>query len=183
MLCVVATLVLRFATESPASAAVVSCTSHMAASSSLPRGDAALDELTAVSGVSATPEAPASPASVSKCLARADSPKVRDSTVNQDIQRLLDEQKRVREERKRVANELRNAQRRRRRLKHKARLLSQDDLAQVLALRQDEEEERGRKPKRVKKDVGRGDAELAEVTAKVKTVDPQSSVEDPEHTD
>ena len=165
--------------ESSASCAVVSLSSHMAASSSPPRGDVALDELTAVAGGKATPEAPASPACSPKCAVRADSPKVGDSTVNQDIQRLLDEQKRVREEKKRVANELRNAQRRRRRLKHKARLLSQEDLAQVLALRQDEEEERGRKPKRVKKDVGGGEAERPELTAQVTAVDSQGRVEDP----
>ena len=57
----------------------------------------------------------------------------------------------MRDERKRVANELRNAQRRRRRLKHKARLLSHDDLAQVLALRQEEVEGRAKKTKRVVK--------------------------------
>ena len=55
--------------------------------------------------------------------------------VNSEIQRLLADQKEVREARKRVANELKNAQRRRRRLKHRARLLSTDDLVTVLGLR------------------------------------------------
>ena len=62
------------------------------------------------------------------------------STVNSDIERLLEEQKAARAEKKRVQNELKNAQRRRRRLKYKARLLSQDDLLQVMALRRQESE-------------------------------------------
>ena len=40
--------------------------------------------------------------------------------TNQEIERLLLEQKRVKEERKRVAQELKNAQRRRKKLKHRA---------------------------------------------------------------
>ena len=42
-------------------------------------------------------------------------------------------------EKKALANELKNAQRRRKRLKHKARLLSQMDLLEVMNLRHDEE--------------------------------------------
>ena len=63
--------------------------------------------------------------------------------MNSDIERLLADQKRVREERKRVAAELKNAQRRRKRLKHRARLLSSDDLVTVLALRNDDKAQKG----------------------------------------
>ena len=56
--------------------------------------------------------------------------------VSADIARLHAEQKRVREERKRVANELRNAQKRKQRLKHRARLLSNEDLLAVAAMRE-----------------------------------------------
>ena len=62
------------------------------------------------------------------------------SKVNSDIGRLLAEQKRLKQEKKDLKNELRNAQRRRQRLKHKARLLSQMDLLEVMHLRSDEEE-------------------------------------------
>ena len=58
--------------------------------------------------------------------------------MNEQIERLLLEQKRVKEERKRVAQELKNAQRRRKRLKHRARLLSNEDLMRVMALREQE---------------------------------------------
>ena len=61
-------------------------------------------------------------------------------TVNSYIERLLEEQKRARAEKRRVSEELTHAQRRRRRLKHKARLLSQDDLVHILALRQEDRE-------------------------------------------
>ena len=56
--------------------------------------------------------------------------------VSADIARLQAEQKRVREERKRVAAELRNAQKRKQRLKHRARLLSNEDLMMVAAMRE-----------------------------------------------
>ena len=59
--------------------------------------------------------------------------------MNTDIERLLAEQKRVKQQKKDLTNELRNAQRRRQRLKHKARLLSQMDLLEVMHLRSDEE--------------------------------------------
>ena len=60
--------------------------------------------------------------------------------MNSEIERLLAEQKRLKQEKKDLKNELRNAQRRRQRLKHKARLLSQLDLLEVMNLRRDEEE-------------------------------------------
>ena len=56
--------------------------------------------------------------------------------MSADIVRLQKEQKRVREERKRVAQELRNAQKRKQRLKHRARLLSSEDLMTVIAMRE-----------------------------------------------
>ena len=42
----------------------------------------------------------------------------------------------MREERKRVSQELRNAQKRKQRLKHRARLLSSEDLMTVIAMRE-----------------------------------------------
>ena len=48
------------------------------------------------------------------------------------------EQQRMRDERKRAATELKNAQRRKRRLKTKARQLSNEDLLAVLMLRQEQ---------------------------------------------
>lgn len=53
------------------------------------------------------------------------------------IESLKEEQKKQRLERKKVASELKNARRRKSRLKCKARLLSNDDLALVLAMRQE----------------------------------------------
>ncbi len=64
------------------------------------------------------------------------------SSENAEIARLLAEQKRVREDRKRIASELKNAQRRRKRLKHRARLLSTEDLSKVMVLRQIEKTEK-----------------------------------------
>ena len=57
---------------------------------------------------------------------------------NPEIERLLLDQKRGKEARKRVAQELKNAQRRRKRLTHRARLLSTEDLVRVMALRERE---------------------------------------------
>ena len=56
------------------------------------------------------------------------------------VDRLLQEQKRVREERKRVNLDLKNAQRRRNRLKSRARLLSAEDLVAVMGMREIEAE-------------------------------------------
>ena len=66
-------------------------------------------------------------------------------TENEEISRLLREQRELRGQRKRVAQDLKNAQRRRKRLKHRARLLSNDDLAKVMALRELEQTERDSK--------------------------------------
>ena len=62
--------------------------------------------------------------------------------VSREIDALLEAQKKMRQEKAQLAKDLKNAQRRRSRLKHKARLLSATDLASVLVLRQEEEEQR-----------------------------------------
>ena len=59
------------------------------------------------------------------------------SSLTGAIDSLKTEQHRVREERKRLAKELKNAQRRKRRLKGKARQLSNDDLLAVLLMREE----------------------------------------------
>ena len=56
----------------------------------------------------------------------------------------MEAQKKMRAEKAQLAKDLKNAQRRRSRLKHKARLLSAVDLASVLVLRQEEEEQKGK---------------------------------------
>ena len=78
------------------------------------------------------------------------------SQVNSEIERLLAEQKRIKAEKKALANDLKNAQRRRKRLKHKARLLSQLDLLEVMNLRHDEE-----KTKRPRTDGAAGELSAA----------------------
>ena len=60
------------------------------------------------------------------------------TTVRDDIEALVQEQRRIRAERKRVAADLKNAQRRQTRLKHRARLLSSEELLKVVALREQE---------------------------------------------
>ena len=141
----------------------------MAAPVTPPRVEAASKELLRSDNLGPSsqpsPGAASSSDALSPCAGRAD------PNVNKDIQRLLEEQKRVREERKRLALELRNAQRRRRRLKHKARLLSHDDLQQVMALRAEEEEDRGKKAKRRNSDVDAGGTQAAELTASIRSVD------------
>ncbi len=58
------------------------------------------------------------------------------SALLSEIQRLKEEQKSLRDGRRRVAKELRNAEKRRQRLRKKARLLSDADLVQVIGMRQ-----------------------------------------------
>ena len=62
--------------------------------------------------------------------------------MSKEIEALLEAQKKMRADRVQLAKELKNAQRRRTRLKHKARLLSASDLASVLVMRQEEEDHR-----------------------------------------
>jgi len=56
--------------------------------------------------------------------------------VTSAIENLIEQQKAMRLERKRIAQDLRNAQKKRARLKNKARLLSTEDLLTVVALRE-----------------------------------------------
>ena len=86
--------------------------------------------------------------SVLRALATAPS-QVRSSTgVSKEIEDLLETQRQVRAQRAQISKDLKNAQRRKQRLKHKARLLTAADLASVLVLRQEEEEAKERTPKR-----------------------------------
>ena len=59
--------------------------------------------------------------------------------MSKQIDDLLEEQRKIRAHKAQVKKDLKNAQRRKARLKHKARLLSASDLASVLVLRQEEE--------------------------------------------
>lgn len=68
--------------------------------------------------------------------------------MSKEIDDLLETQRQVRAQRAQITKELKNAQRRKQRLKHKARLLTAADLASVLVLRQEEEEAKERTPKR-----------------------------------
>ena len=95
--------------------------------------------LSSGSSASSQPQ-PSSARAVLQALTK-DEPIAKDpSTVSQQIEDLLKEQKKVRAQKALVARELKNAQRRKARLKHKARLLSATDLAAVLVLRQEEED-------------------------------------------
>ena len=95
----------------------------------------------AASAVSSQPQAPSASA-VLRALTTSEPIPRAASGVTRQIDDLLEEQRRIRAERAQVAKDLKNAQRRRARLKHKARLLSASDLASVLVLRQEEEESR-----------------------------------------
>ena len=66
-------------------------------------------------------------------------------TVKDAIDKLLEEQKKVRAERKRVSADQKNAQRKQKRLNHRASLLSSGDLLLVMALRTQEEEAKAQK--------------------------------------
>ena len=102
------------------------------------------------SGASASSQPRDSQASsVLRALATGSSSAGRSTGVSKEIDDLLEMQKQVRAQRAQVAKDLKNAQRRKQRLKHKARLLTAADLASVLVLRQEEEEAaRKRAPKR-----------------------------------
>ena len=83
---------------------------------------------------------PPSASAVLRALSSSEAIPQAASGVTRQIDDLLDEQRKIRARRAQVAKDLKNAQRRRARLKHKARLLSASDLASVLVLRQEEEE-------------------------------------------
>ena len=68
--------------------------------------------------------------------------------VSKEIEDLLETQRKIRAQRAQVTKDLKNAQRRKQRLKHKARLLTASDLASVLVLRQEEEAAKQNRPKR-----------------------------------
>ena len=76
----------------------------------------------------------------------------------------------MREERKRVAAELRNAQKRKQRLKHRARLLSSEDLMTVIAMRETD-------------NVTRRAAEAAGQGPAAPALEPIASAEAAEHSD
>ena len=104
---------------------------------------------TSSSGASASSQPPTTTASAVLQALAAGSPTDRPSTgVSKEIEALLETQKRVRAQRAQIAKDLKNAQRRRQRLKHKARLLTAADLASVLVLRQEEETSKASTPKR-----------------------------------
>ena len=58
--------------------------------------------------------------------------------ILKDVLRLKEEQNALRKERARLAQELKNAERRRKRLKQRAKLLTDTELLQVMNLRRDE---------------------------------------------
>ena len=59
------------------------------------------------------------------------------ASLNDAIDDLKSEQQRLKDNKKRLAKELKNAQRRKRRLKGKARMLSNEDLLAVLLMREE----------------------------------------------
>ena len=106
------------------------------------------------------------------------------SGVPKEIESLLEQQRTMRAERAQLAKDLRNAQRRRARLKHKARLLSASDLASVLVLRQEEEEAKSAAKRRRSARPGdtqgdaRADGELAATESTEGRVDTENGDED-----
>jgi len=60
--------------------------------------------------------------------------------ILKDVLRLKEEQNALRKERARLAQELKNAERRRKRLKQRAKLLTDTELLQVMNLRRDEKD-------------------------------------------
>lgn len=104
-----------------------------------------------LSSSSASASSPAQAQRASSVLRALASGAVSPSTstgVSKEIEDLLDTQRSIRAQRAQVTKDLKNAQRRRHRLKHKARLLTASDLASVLVLRQEEEETRDSNTKR-----------------------------------
>lgn len=89
---------------------------------------------------SGSQSAPTSASSVLRALTTAQPIPSSSTGVSREIDALLEAQKKMRAEKAQLAKDLKNAQRRRTRLKHKARLLSASDLASVLVMRQEEED-------------------------------------------
>ena len=69
------------------------------------------------------------------CLEKADEGNFADKTLTEQIQHLKDVQAVMKKAKKELVKKLRNLQRQKKRLSVKARLLSDDDLVQVLRLR------------------------------------------------
>ena len=65
-----------------------------------------------------------------------------DSTIVLEINRLRDERDNLKKQKKRVSNELRNEERKRARLRQRARMLSSNDLLEVFAMRNREQKKR-----------------------------------------
>ena len=65
-----------------------------------------------------------------------------DSTIALDIDRLGKERDTLKKQKKRVSNEIRNEERKRARLRQRARLLSSNDLLEVFAMRNREQKKR-----------------------------------------
>ena len=92
-------------------------------------------------GTPPKPAAKHSPKSKAKAKAQASSivQKVEDvldkDTLTEYLQKLKTEQQAAKQERKKLATEIRNAERRKSRLKKRAKLLTDDDLLQVLMIR------------------------------------------------
>ena len=96
----------------------------------------------------------------------------------------MDEQKRAKQQKKELTQELRNAQRRRQRLKHKARLLSQLDLLEVMNLRSDEEAtKRARTDEEVVEPTAQGSESTEHDGSELPAGDHQSDVAQPEQSD
>ena len=88
----------------------------------------------------------------------AQSGEAANATLLRQIHELRDEQHKQRLERKKVTLALRNAKRKRTRIRNKAKLLSTDDLALVMAMRTQEATEREARKEKAAKTGKEGDA-------------------------
>ena len=96
------------------------------------------------------------------------------NSLNESIAEMRANQKALKDSQKRLATQLKNAQKRKRRLKVKARLLSNEDLLEVLLLR----EEKDKQDSLPGGDAG-GDADAAEAAPAVAGVgQPEESAAD-----
>ena len=100
------------------------------------------------SGSASSPDRSQLASTVLRALASGAVSPISSTGVSKEIEDLLDTQRQIRAQRAQITKDLKNAQRRRHRLKHKARLLTASDLASVLVLRQEEEETRDSNTKR-----------------------------------
>ena len=146
------------------------------------------DSMDATSSASSSASSSSQPAPTASAVLRALSSDTvvpnNSAGVSKETESLLEQQRTMRAERAQLAKDLRNAQRRRARLKHKARLLSASDLASVLVLRQEEEEaksvakrRRSARPGDTEGDA-RADGELAATESTEGRVDTENGDED-----